>query len=237
MLAWIKSQQTNIVKYLFYIEFYIIHFGLNTTLGRFLFIFSFIVMQYGLNPSIPNWLKVICTLYASEQISSTLLIYFLQQVPISRDYLYNLQGKEFIISIVGNPGGNAVKSLVTSIGIATAALVGSEIASTAIDTTSSVLQNKANATNYIEAVRQAGGSPDIDVIGDIFKSKPEPKSIATRVIDSLTKSLFYLCSSSPIQKAAIFNLGAKSNTRSYNKEIYNIIYVDLDKSLVVEYKC
>ena len=75
-------------------------------------------------PTILVILKVICFMLSWYLIDTSFIIFIVFKIPTSKNYLYKLLGKEFVVEKIGNPGW---KPLIRYIGPATAILTGNEI--------------------------------------------------------------------------------------------------------------
>lgn len=72
-----------------------------------IFIFCFFFGNFGSPEGIANgvlFFKYLCFLYSWFIIATSVFIFISFQIPPSKKYLYNLLGKEYVISCIGNPG-------------------------------------------------------------------------------------------------------------------------------------
>lgn len=110
----------NLLRLELFIELLLLKFFLRTKFGIFIFFSSCFFTYYYYDPSLPRFIGYISILIFSNVFASSFLIFILLQFDISRDYIYYLIDKNFILSIVGNPGS---KTALTTSTVAVAALI------------------------------------------------------------------------------------------------------------------
>lgn len=131
-----------------------------TTMPYYLiFIFSFFFGNFGSPAGIADgmlFFKYLCFLYSWFIIGTSVFVFISFQIPSSREYLYNLLGKEYVISCIGNPG---VKPLVKVGGAAVGFVLTNEIGKE-IDGRQKVYLSRAVIEHYKQLVETTGKPSD-----------------------------------------------------------------------------
>ena len=103
---------------MFFIDLTIIGFfcrGSNFLIYLFIFTYG----GFGHTSNDPNWvvlLKFTCILFSFYILSTSILLLVVFNVPLTRDYLYTLLGKDFVVTRIGNPGFEILKKILASTG-------------------------------------------------------------------------------------------------------------------------
>ena len=91
------------------------------------FLFAFIFGTFGNTKDLPLtllYLKIICFILSWYLVYISVVIFCVFQISICKNYLYDLLGKEFVISKIGNPGLTPARIFA---GAAMAMLTGNEV--------------------------------------------------------------------------------------------------------------
>ncbi len=92
-----------------------------------IYIFAFFFGNFGSPEGVSDNMlafKYLCFLYSWYVLATSIFIFISFQIPSLKDYLYNLLGKDYVISCIGNPG---VRPLVKAGGVAIGFAVGNEV--------------------------------------------------------------------------------------------------------------
>ncbi len=93
-----------ITFYYFYMEILLLEF-FSRKYPYLIFVFTFFYANFGYTESAEiSFFKVACLLFSWNLISTSIMIFCVFNIPLSRDYLYNLLGKDFVIKKIGNSG-------------------------------------------------------------------------------------------------------------------------------------
>lgn len=115
-----------ITYYFFLIDLYLLEF-FSRKYQYLLFIFSFFYGTFGYTDalSVGQYVsKLGCFFFSWYLISASVMVFCAFNIPVTKNYLYNLLGKEFVISKIGNPGLDALARFG---GFAAAGLTANEI--------------------------------------------------------------------------------------------------------------
>ena len=97
----------NIITYYnFLIDLHVLHF-FSKRYPYLIFIFTFFFGTFGYDSHLTDiqyCVKIVCFLFSGYIISTSILVFIVFNIPLSKEYLYNLLGKEFVVSKIGNPG-------------------------------------------------------------------------------------------------------------------------------------
>lgn len=124
-----------------------------------IFIFCFFFGNFGSPEGIADgvlFFKYSCFLYSWFIIGTSVFVFISFQIPSSKKHLYNLLGKEYVISCIGNPG---VKPLIKLGGAAVGMVCGNEIGKE-LDGRQKVYLSKAAIDHYKQLVETTGQVPD-----------------------------------------------------------------------------
>lgn len=96
--------------YYFLIDLYLLEF-FSRKYQYLIFIFSFFYGTFGYTNAltISQYLaKMLCFFFSWYLISASVIVFCAFNIPVTKKYLYNLLGKEFVIGKIGNPGLDAL---------------------------------------------------------------------------------------------------------------------------------
>jgi len=100
--------------------------------------------------------KYLCFLYSWFIIGTTFFVFISFQIPSLKEYLYNLLGKEYVISCIGNPG---VKPAIKIGGAALGFVAGNEFGKE-LDTRQKVTTSQAVVDHFQQLVETTGQPAD-----------------------------------------------------------------------------
>ena len=124
-----------------------------------IFIFCFFFGNFGSPEGIADgvlFFKYFCFLYSWFIIGTSVFVFISFQIPSSKEYLYNLLGKEYVISCIGNPG---IESVIKVGGAAVGLICGNEIGKE-WDGRQKVYLSQAAVDHYKQLVETTGQTPD-----------------------------------------------------------------------------
>lgn len=103
------------IYYMFYVDLVVLGFFCRGS-NFLLYVFIFTYGGFGHNENDPNWvvlLKFVCVLFSFYLISTSILLLIVFNVPFTRDYLYKILGRDFVVSRIGNPGTQIIKKILS----------------------------------------------------------------------------------------------------------------------------
>jgi hypothetical protein len=124
-----------------------------------IFIFCFFFGNFGSPEGIANgvlFFKYICFLYSWFIIETSLFVFISFQIPSLKEYLYNLLGKEYVISCISKP---AKEAAIKAAGLAAAMICGNEIGKE-LDCRQKIQLSHAAIDHYKELADTTGHPPD-----------------------------------------------------------------------------
>jgi len=124
-----------------------------------IFIFCFFFGNFGSPEGIADgvlFFKYICFLYSWFIIETSVFVFISFQIPSLKEYLYNLLGKEYVISCIGNSGA---KAALKATGVAVGMICGNEIGKE-LDGRQKVYLSQAAIDHYKELVETTGQPPE-----------------------------------------------------------------------------
>lgn len=146
------------IYYSYKFDIIVVYYG--TLMPYYLiFIFSFFFGNFGSPEGIADgvlFFKYICYLYSWFLIGTSIFVFISFQIPSLKEYLYNLLGKEYVISCIGNPG---VKSAVKVGGAAIALMAGNEIGKE-WDCRQKIQLSQSAVDHFKQLVETTGKVPD-----------------------------------------------------------------------------
>ena len=104
------------IYYMFFVDLVVLGFFCRGS-NFLLYVFIFTYGGFGHNVNDPNWvvlLKFVCLLFSFYLISTSILLLIVFNVPFTRDYLYKILGRDFVVSRIGNPGTQIIKKILGS---------------------------------------------------------------------------------------------------------------------------
>ena len=122
----LKKLINTITYYNFLIDLHVLHF-FSKRYRYLIFIFTFFFGTFGYDSHLTDIqyrVKIVCFLFSGYIISTSILIFIVFSIPLSKEFLYNLLGKEFVVSKIGNPGR---KQLIMFGGFAATAITANEL--------------------------------------------------------------------------------------------------------------
>lgn len=132
-LTSLRSVSDLILHYFFSIDLYLLAF-FSKRYPYLVFVFTFFFGNFGYTDSLTQnqfYAKFACFLFCSYLVSASIAVFVAFNIPLSRDYLYNLLGKDFVTSKIGNPG---LEQLARFGGFAAAAYAANELGRLVINT-------------------------------------------------------------------------------------------------------
>ena len=116
LLSFYKKIVEKTIYYIFFVDLTILGFfcrGYNFLI--FVFLFTYGGYGHTCNDShLVLLLKFVCLSISLYIIGTSIFLLIVFNIPITRDYLYNLLGKDFVISRIGNPGTPLLKKILAS---------------------------------------------------------------------------------------------------------------------------
>lgn len=94
------------VYYTFLLDLYLIEF-FSRKYNYLIFIFSFTFGTFGYDNNLSQHqflFKFSCFLFSWYLVYASIIVFISFNIPVTKNYLYELLGKEFVISKIGNPG-------------------------------------------------------------------------------------------------------------------------------------
>jgi hypothetical protein len=76
-----------------------------------IFIFSYTYGTFGYTDALTDFqflVKFVCFLFSWYLIYTSFIVFCIFNIPTSKEYLYNLLGKDFVVDKIGNPGLQAL---------------------------------------------------------------------------------------------------------------------------------
>lgn len=101
----LKTVSDSILYYFFLIDLYLLAF-FSKKYPYLVFIFAFFFGNFGYTDGLTQsqfYAKLLCFLFCSYLISASVTVFIAFNIPSSKEYLYNLLGKDFVKSKIGNP--------------------------------------------------------------------------------------------------------------------------------------
>lgn len=123
------------------------------------FVFAFFFGNFGSPEGVSDGtlpFKYLCFLYSWFLLATSLFVFISFQIPSWKEYLYNLLGKDYVISCIGKKG---VTPLIKVGGVAVGFVAGNEI-SKELDHRQKVGAANAIAKNYQDMVQSTGKPAD-----------------------------------------------------------------------------
>ena len=114
---YIKYLLERFTFYYFYIDLVLLEF-FSRKYPYLLFLFTFFHGSFGYTQfAETSSFKIACLLFSWNLICTSIMVFCVFNLPFTRDYLYNLLGKDFVVKKFGNPG---TAHLLKFAGVATA---------------------------------------------------------------------------------------------------------------------
>lgn len=124
-----------------------------------IFTFCFFFGNFGSPEGIADgvlFFKYMCFLYSWFLIGTSIFVFISFQIPSLKEYLYNLLGKEYVISCIGNPG---IKPVIKLGGAAFGLLAGNEIGKE-LDCRQKVYLSQSAVNHFKQLVEITGQPPE-----------------------------------------------------------------------------
>lgn len=124
-----------------------------------IFIFCFFFGNFGSPEGITDgmlFFKYLCFLYSWFLIGTSLFVFISFQIPSLKEYLYDLLGKEYVISCIGNPGAKPLIKLgAAGLGLICANEIGKEM-----DMRQKIILSRSVVDDYNRLVESTGQPSD-----------------------------------------------------------------------------
>lgn len=188
-----KSVLDFYIKYLFLLQIKLVWFVGKTFIGYLLFVFCFFYGFFGWLPGEGQLSHLICMAFALFTISTTIELFILVKIPLSKKYLQRLLGEDFLVAHLGD---HMMTSLVSRIGFFFVATSTVELATHGIEHFS----NRANAQSLRDLAEECDNPEQKAIIygqaADLYKktsqgciSKVTTTALKTDVVLSMDESL------------------------------------------------
>ena len=102
----LKKLAENFVYYNLLVDLYLLAF-FSKKYAYLFFVFAFFFGTFGYTDQLTETqfcLKFVCFVFSSYLVYISVIVFVLFNVPLTKDYLYKLLGKEFVTSKIGHPG-------------------------------------------------------------------------------------------------------------------------------------